>query len=48
MINNLNEIAESKGKATTTRYSVKQKASTNMPMLTDRVELALRKGKHEK
>lgn len=44
MINSLNEIAESKEKATT-RYSAEQKASTNMPMLTDRIELALRKGK---
>lgn len=46
MINSLNEIAESKEKATT-RYSVEQKGSTNMPMLTDRIELALRKGKYE-
>ncbi len=44
MINSLNEIAESKEKATT-RYPTEQKTSTNMPALIDPIEPALRKGK---
>lgn len=44
MINSLNEIAESKEKATT-RYPTEQKTSTNMPALIDPIEQALRKGK---